>query len=90
MISQYLEIPFYINKLEENDKLKYILFNNEQLSLFKFISNDYIYYDDFVPHKNSLIKKKIFYNNDGEICSNSIKFLKKEKKKNRKFILIKG
>ena len=52
LISKFLDIPFFITKFEEYDKLKYILFNEKQLSLYKFISNDFIYSDDFEMKKN--------------------------------------
>ena len=29
MVQNYLEVPFIINKIEENDKIKYILFNKK-------------------------------------------------------------
>ena len=80
MVQNYLEVPFIINKIEENDKLKYILFNKKQLSLFKFISNDIIYNDNFIIKKNNLNQKKLFYNNDREIASHLLSFLKQDKK----------
>ena len=80
MIQNYFEFPFLINKIEENDKLKYILFNKKQLSLFKFISNDIIYSDNFTLKKHKLSQKKIFYNNDREIASHLLLFLQEDKK----------
>ena len=80
MIQNYFEFPFLINKIEENDKLKYILFNKKQLSLFKFISNDIIYTDNFTIKKNNLNQKKLFYNNDREIASHLLSFLNQDKK----------
>ena len=80
MIQNYFEFPFLINKIEENDKLKYILFNKKQLSLFKFISNDIIYSDNFTLKKHKLSQKKIFYNNDREIASRLLLFLQEDKK----------
>ena len=80
MVQNYLEVPFIINKIEENDKLKYILFNKKQLSLFKFISNDIIYSDNFTLKKHKLSQKKIFYNNDREIASRLLLFLQEDKK----------
>ena len=81
MVQNYLEVPFIINKIEENDKLKYILFNKKQLSLFKFISNDIIYTDNFTIKKNNLNQKKLFYNNDREkIASHLLLFLQQDKK----------
>ena len=80
MVQNYLEVPFIINKIEENDKLKYILFNKKQLSLFKFISNDIIYTDNFTIKKNNLNQKKLFYNNDREIASHLLSFLQQDKK----------
>ena len=79
MIYQYLEVPYFITKLEEHDKLKYILFNKEQLSLFKYISNEIISYN-FTLQKNHLTKKKDFYNDDRGISSKIINFLKNDKK----------
>ena len=80
MIQNYFEFPFLINKIEENDKLKYILFNKKQLSLFKFISNDIVYSDNFTLKKHKLSQKKIFYNNDREIASHLLLFLQEDKK----------
>ena len=80
MIQNYFEFPFLINKIEENDKLKYILFNKKQLSLFKFISNDIVYSDNFTLKKHKLSQKKIFYNNDREIASRLLLFLQEDKK----------
>ena len=80
MVQNYLEVPFIINKIEENDKIKYILFNKKQLSLFKFISNDIVYSDNFTLKKHKLSQKKIFYNNDREIASHLLLFLKQDKK----------
>ena len=82
VIHQYLDVPFYINKLEEYDKLKYIFFNEKQLSLFKFIPNNFIYSEDFVMKKKILTSKKLFYNNDKEIALTLINFLKKNEIKN--------
>ena len=85
IIAQYLEVPFFIKKLEEQDKLKYILFNKEQLSLFKFIPNNFSYSDDFILKKDKLTLKKLFYNNDKEIANTLFTFLKnydKSKTKN--------
>ena len=76
VIHQYLDVPFYINKLEEYDKFKYILFNEKQLSLFKFIPNNFIYSENFELKKKILTSKKLFYNNDKEIALTLIKFLK--------------
>ena len=80
MIYQYLEVPFFITKLEEHDKLKYILFNKEQLSLFKYISNEIISHN-FTLQKNHLTKKRLFYNDDKEISSKILGFLKKNNTK---------
>jgi hypothetical protein len=80
MIQNYFEFPFLINKIEENDKLKYILFNKKQLSLFKFISNDIVYSDNFTLKKHKLSQKKLFYNNDREIASHLLLFLQEDKK----------
>ena len=60
MVQNYLEVPFIINKIEENDKLKYILFNKKQLSLFKFISNDIVYSDNFTLKNINYLKKSFF------------------------------
>ena len=59
MIYQYLEVPYFITKFEEHDKLKYILFNKEQLSLFKYISNEIISHN-FTLQKNHFTKKNFF------------------------------
>ena len=83
IIGKYLEVPFLINKFEENDKLKYILFNKKELSLFKFISNDIVYSDNFTMKKNKLTLKKLFYNNDREIASELLLFLKENNNINR-------
>ena len=83
IIGKYLEVPFLINKFEENDKLKYILFNKKELSLFKFISNDIVYSDNFTMKKNKLTLKKLFYNNDREIASELLLFLKENNNMNR-------
>ena len=83
IIGKYLEVPFLINKFEENDKLKYILFNKKELSLFKFISNDIVYSDNFTMKKNKLTLKKLFYNNDREIASKLLLFLKEKHNINR-------
>ncbi len=82
IIHQYLDVPFYINKLEEYDKFKYILFNEQQLSLFKFIPNNFIYSEDFVLKKKILTSKKLFYDNDKEIALMLINFLKENEIKN--------
>ena len=79
MINQYLDIPYFITKLEEFDKLKYIIFSKEQLSLFKYISNDKIS-KNFILQNNHLTNKRKFYNNDKEISSYIVKFVKKKKK----------
>ena len=79
MINQYLDIPYFISKLEEFDKLKYIIFSKEQLSLFKYISNDKIS-KNFILQNNHLTNKRKFYNNDKEISSYIVKFVKKKKK----------
>ena len=55
-------------------------FNKKQLSLFKFISNDIIYSDNFTLKKHKLSQKKIFYNNDREIASRLLLFLQEDKK----------
>ena len=83
IIGKYLEVPFLINKFEENDKLKYILFNKKELSLFKFISNDIVYSDNFTMKKNKLTLKKLFYNNDRAIASKLLLFLKENNNINR-------
>ena len=83
IIGKYLEVPFLINKFEENDKLKYILFSKKELSLFKFISNDIVYSDNFTMKKNKLTLKKLFYNNDREIASKLLLFLKENNNINR-------
>ena len=78
MIYQYLEVPFFISKIEEHDKLKYILFNKEQLSLFKYISNEIISHN-FTLQKNKFTSKKLFYNDDKEISAKILNFLKHNK-----------
>ena len=83
LISQFLDIPFFINKFEEYDKLKYILFNEKQLSLYKFISNDFIYSDDFEMKKKMLTNKKLFYNNDKRIVSTLLQLIKENKTNNK-------
>ena len=79
LISQFLDIPFFITKFEEYDKLKYILFNEKQLSLYKFISNDFIYSDDFEMKKKMLTNKKLFYNDDKKIVSTLLQLIKENK-----------
>ena len=69
LILKFLDIPYFISKFEEYDKLKYILFNEKQLSLYKFISNDFIYTYDFIMKKKMLTNKKLFYNDDKKIVS---------------------
>ena len=39
-IQDYIDLTFIIKKLEEFDKLKYILLTNEQLAMFNFIGKD--------------------------------------------------
>ena len=83
LISKFLDIPFFITKFEEYDKLKYILFNEKQLSLYKFISNDFIYSDDFVMKKKMLTNKKLFYNDDKKIVSTLLQLIKDNKTNNK-------
>ena len=83
LISKFLDIPFFITKFEEYDKLKFILFNEKQLSLYKFISNDFIYSDDFVMKKKLLTNKKLFYDDDKKIVSTLLKLIKENKTNNK-------
>ena len=83
LILKFLDIPFFISKFEEYDKLKYILFNEKQLSLYKFISNDFIYTDDFIMKKKMLTNKKLFYNDDKKIVSTLLKVVKENKSNNK-------
>ena len=83
LISQFLDIPFFITKFEEYDKLKYILFNEKQLSLYKFISNDFIYSDDFEMKKKMLTNKKLFYNDNKRIVSTLLQLIKENKTNNK-------
>ena len=39
-IQDYIDLTFIIKKLEEFDKLKFILLTNEQLAMFNFIGKD--------------------------------------------------
>jgi hypothetical protein len=83
LILKFLDIPFFISKFEEYDKLKYILFNEKQLSLYKFISNDFIYTDDFIMKKKMLTNKKLFYNDDKKIVSTLLKVVNENKRNNK-------
>jgi hypothetical protein len=63
-----MDITFIIQKLEEIEKLKIVLFNDEQMALFSFITNELksSNQDKIINHKMTNYKK--LNKNKGELA----------------------
>ena len=62
MIDEFFDISFIISKLDEFDKLKMVILNDQQLTLFNFISKETICQNNnklnaFTKYKSSLNNK---------------------------------
>ena len=57
-INYYLDIFYFINKIQEIDLIKYILFdNNNQTILFEYLSKPILNFNDYENNENIKIKK---------------------------------
>ena len=79
-IEEYFDICNLLNKLEELEKLKIILFDKEQLSLFNFISKELISFD--LEKLNSMSHLKNFNKNKENCVQMILKFLENYKLNN--------
>ena len=83
-VSFYLEFLTYINKMQEFNKLKFLLFDKYQLSLFKFCPNEILSLKNGKFSNNLMRKSNITYYNDKEIAKYAINYIKYIKKNNIK------
>ena len=66
-IKKKISIEEIIRKLMEIDKIKYIIFENDQLDYFNKMHGPNIFFDlnkNFVKHENKINTSKICTNND--------------------------
>lgn len=83
-VSFYLEFLTYINKMQEFNKLKFLLFDKYQLSLFKFCPNEILSLKNGQFSNNLMRKANITYYNDKEIAKYALNYIKYIKKNNIK------
>jgi len=81
-VTFYLEFLTYINKMQEFNKLKFLIFDKYQLSLFKFCPNEMLSLKNGQFSNNLMRKSNISYYNDKEIAKCAINYLKNIKKNN--------
>jgi hypothetical protein len=58
ILISYLDISNIVHKFEEFEKLKLVLFNEEQLAMFHFISKDFCSLNDLIQHKSEITRLK--------------------------------
>lgn len=68
IVNDYLEITYLIAKLEELEKLKFVVMNNKQLSLFKFIASDICSIDEKKMRNNPIRRNKITFNDEKKMA----------------------
>ena len=81
-VTFYLEFLTYINKMQEFNKLKFMIFDKYQLSLFKFCPNEILSLKNGKFSNNLMRKSNISYYNDKEVAKYAINYLKTIKKSN--------
>jgi hypothetical protein len=58
ILISYLDISNIVHRFEEFEKLKLILFNEEQLAMFEFISKDFCSLDEIIEQKSEITRLK--------------------------------
>jgi hypothetical protein len=76
-VQDFLDITFIIQKLEELEKLKIVMFNSEQLALFNFISKEVISLDDEKLKHHNLTQMKNLGKNKEDLANLIIAFKNK-------------
>lgn len=63
ILNDYLDISYISHKLEEFEKIKFILFNEDQLALFHFISNTVLSLNNMTDFSSKMNKYKALIKN---------------------------
>ena len=63
-VSNYFEISYIISKLDELDKLQYVLLTNEQMAVFKFISKDFCSLNEYKMKNNPVNRSRSMFKDD--------------------------
>ena len=63
-VSDYFEISYIITKLDELDKLQYVLLTNEQMAMFKFISKDICSLNEYKMKNNPVHRSRSLFNDE--------------------------
>ena len=83
-VSFYLEFLTYVDKMQEFNKLKFLLFDKYQLSLFKFCPNEILSLKNGQFSNNLMRKSNITYYNEKEVAKHALNYIKYIKKNNIK------
>ena len=87
IINNYLEISYLIGKLDELEKLKFVVMNNKQLSLFKFISSDICSMDEKKMKSNPIRRNKLTFADEKKMAYELFQY---KKELNENLALISG
>jgi hypothetical protein len=70
-----MDITHIMQKIEEFEKLKIVIFNSEQLALFNFISKEFISLNNENLKSHTLTRMKTFVNNKQDLANLIINFI---------------
>jgi hypothetical protein len=77
VVEEFLDITYIIQKLEEFEKFKIVLFKSEQLALFNFISKELISLDGEKTKNHSMTKLKALNKDKEHLADIILKYRKK-------------
>ena len=74
IVNEFLDITFLIQKLEEAEKLKFVILSTNQLALFKFISKDFCSLNKEKIESNYIHKYKNLFNSEKQMLQVAIQY----------------